>query len=133
MADKKFCDWTDLMKGKVGQPEDPLSRPLPSTGPTLKKGEVPYKPSDEEIRKAVLEGAPKQPTDQEMFGRYVVTQEEADKAQKDWNNKFNDFFTAVKKPVELVKADWGRGPMSKEKLTEEEEQIRLIKVNPSSY
>jgi hypothetical protein len=133
MAKVGELDWTDLMKGKVGQPEDPLSKPV-QVGPRLKKGEVPRRPSDKEIRDAILAGAPMQPTDEQLFGSLVKTQEEIDAAHKEWENTFNRHFDGLKKPVEKqeLNKSWGcRGPIHKEKLTEEEERIRKIAVNDS--
>ena len=124
-------DWSDLMKGKVGEPEDPLSRPV-KAGPVLAKGEVPRKPKDEEVRKAILEGAPTQPTDQQLFGHLVVSKEELKSRESKWENCFNDFYKSVHTPVESQnKAFVGRGPIDKETLTEEEERIRKIAVNES--
>ena len=77
----------------------------------------------------------RQPTDQELFGHLVVSEEELKKRENDWNNKFNDFLKGVVKPVEDQKSptnqEWGRrGPITKEELTEEEERIRQIPVDP---
>lgn len=126
-------DWTDLYKGETRLPEDSRSRPLGYTGPTLKKGEIPRKPSNEEIAKAILEGAPKQPTDEQMFGHLVVTEEQAKAAEDAYNNMFTDFFKQVQAPIEKqnLNKSWGsRGPIWEETLSEEEERIRQIPVNP---
>ena len=125
-------DWSDLMKGKVGEPEHPLSKPV-KTGTILAKGEIPRKPTDEEVRKAIMEGAPKQPTDEQLFGHLVVSEEQVKQAETKWNNCFNDFYKSVKQPVESQdNKSWGsRGPIENETLTEEEERIRQIPVNES--
>lgn len=131
---KEFLDWSDLMKGKVGE-EHPLSKPV-TPGPTLMKGEIPRRPSDEEIRKAVLSNAPKQPTDQQMFGRFEVTEEQAQKAQEDWNSQFTRFFRSKHESVEKSSPnDFGnRGPIDfkdRSQMTEEERRISEIPVDPS--
>ena len=74
-----------------------------------------------------------QATDEQLFGAGVVTQEWADAAQLNWNNKFNSFFNEVTKPVERqdINKSWGsRGPISNETLSEEEMQISNIPVDP---
>jgi hypothetical protein len=53
-----------------------------------------------------------QPTDEELFGQAAVTQTEADKASRDFNNKFTDFFSEVQKPINQLK-----------KFASEEEEI----------
>jgi len=143
--DKKWNDWSDLMKGKVGQPADPLSRPV-AVGPVLKKGEVPRRPSDLEIRKAILGdqkdvfGNPvqAQPTDKQLFGHLEVTEEMAKKATQEWEGTFTKFFRTNHEPIEKSQAtEWGnRGPVDQNdasKLTEEERRILAIPVNPKAY
>jgi len=135
--DKKWNDWSDLMKGKVGQPEDSLSRPV-STGPVLRKGEVPRRPSDAEIRHTILAGAPKQPSNKQLFGHLEVTEEMAKKATQEWEGTFTKFFRTNHEPIEKSQAtEWGnRGPVDQNdasKLTEEERRILAIPVNPKAY
>ena len=123
---KEFCNWDDLLAGKVGEPEAPQSAPLGYTGPILKKGEVPRKPSDQEIRRAILGNNPlRQPTDQELFGSMVVTQEQIEKAEKEWDNSLNKWFEDAKKPIDNKESDWASGKSFNETLTQEE----LIKRN----
>lgn len=106
-------NWDDLYKGDVGEPADPRSQPLGYTGPTLKKGEAPPRPTNEQIAKAILAGAPKQPTDEEMFGHLVVSQEQVDKAKDEFENKLNNFFDAARKPLtgqtEVEDEEWANG------------------------
>lgn len=143
--EKEWADWSDFIKGDVGAPVDPRSKPV-SVGPTLKKGEVPRRPSDMEIRKAILGNptdpfgnpVPRQPTDQQMFGHLEVTEEMAKKATAEWEGTFTRFFKTKHDPVEKVaKSDWGcRGPVNQNdtsQLTEEEKRILAIPVNPNSY
>lgn len=130
---KEWIDWSDLMQGKVGEPEAPQSRPVEGRGP-IDQMERPPMPSDEEIRQAILAGAPKQPTDEQLFGHLVVPKEVAEAAEKKWDNTFNSFYEQVKQPVESQHPDkeWGcRGPISKETMTEEEMRISQIPVSES--
>lgn len=132
---KEFVDWTSFMAGERGEPEDPRSRPV-TVGPVLQKGEIPRRPSDLEIRNTVLAGAPRQPTDQEMFGRYEVTEAQAKAAQEQWNGQFTRFFKTKHEPIEKSSPnDFGnRGPINhndRSQLTEEERRISGIPVDPS--
>jgi hypothetical protein len=134
---KEWNDWSDLMKGKVGQPEDPRSKPV-VTGPVLRKGEVPRRPSDAEIRGFILKDMPKQPTNQQLFGHLEVTEEMAKKAREEWESTFTKFFKSKHEPIEKnQKPDWGcRGPVDQNdpsQLTEEERRILNIPVNPKAY
>ena len=128
MAKAGELDWSDLMKGQVGEPEDPKSKPLTYTGPTLKKGEVPVKPSNEEITKAILAGAPRQPTDEEMFGHLVVSQEQVDAAKEAFDNKIVDFFKEAQKPItgqtEVADEEWGNGKSFNSMLSKSELEER---------
>lgn len=113
-------DWSDLMKGNVGEPEDPRSKPVEARGP-LNKMKKPPMPSDLAIRKAIMEGAPAQPTDEQLFGHLVPTEEQVEKAEKKWDGTFNDFFKEVNKPVDPQTNvhEWGRKPIMDE-LSDEE-------------
>lgn len=82
-----------------------------------------------------------QPTDEEMIAHLKKTNSELVDLEKTlknredkWNGGFNNFFSEVQKPVEsqeLVKKDWGRGPIEDEVMTEEERRISSIPVNPA--
>jgi hypothetical protein len=81
-----------------------------------------------------MANAPQQPTDEQMFGHLVVSEEQAKAAQEQWENCFNDFYKSVNQPIESQDPNkpWGcRGPIENETLTEEEERIRQIPVNES--
>ena len=71
--------------------------------PLLAKGEVPVPPTDEEIRAEIMRGmdAPglRQPTDAEMFGALVVSQEAIDEAEKSFETKIADFYAMANKPL----------------------------------
>ena len=131
-------DWSDLFKTGTVQKEDELSKSLgESQG---KKGEDATALQLAELlqKKNLLQPLPdglRQPTDEELFGGLVVSEEEMEKREKDWQNKINDFYKAVQKPVEdqgsHANKNWGtRGDIQKEQLTEEEERIRQIPVDP---
>lgn len=75
-----------------------------------------------------------QATDEQLFGAGVVTQEQADVARDQWEGIINNWHKDVQKPVENqgLSKSWGsRGPIHKETLTEEEERIRQIPVDPN--
>lgn len=130
---KVWNDWSDLMKGEVGEPAHPLSRPIDARGP-LNKMEKPPTPSNEEIAKAILDGAPAQPTDEQLFGHLVPSEEMVKTAENNYENFHNNFYNEVIKPVETQSPDkgWGsRGPIWKEIMTEEEKRISAIQVNES--
>jgi len=82
--------------------------PKGEAAPRLAKGEVPRKPTDEEITKAILHNAPKQPTDEQLFGGGEVSEEEAAKRQQEWETKLQKSLTHAKigPPVE-EEEDWG--------------------------
>lgn len=74
----------------------------------------------------------RQPTDQELFGHLVPSEEQLKKAERQWGSGLNDFFREVQKPVEKSQTrDFGRrGPIQESDLTEEEQKIRNIPVDP---
>ena len=94
--------------------------------PRFAKGEVPYRPSNEEIAKAVLHNAPKQPTDVELFGGGVITEEQAKKAEEEWNNKLNKTLTMPNIGKPLEKEEWGMCKSFNSSLTPEELAKRNI-------
>ena len=76
----------------------------------------------------------RQPTDQELFGHLVPSEDQVKAAEDQWANGLNKFFNEVKKPIEKQSAtpDFGRrGPIKESDLTEEEQRIRKIAVNPA--
>jgi isochorismate hydrolase len=75
----------------------------------------------------------RQPTDQEMFGHLVPSEDQVKAAEDQWSNGLNKFFNEVRKPIEKQSAlpDFGRrGPVKESDLTEEEQRIRKIAVDP---
>lgn len=127
---KQFCDWTDLYKGNVGQPEDPLSKSVESgTGADILNKQF------SQLAKNTQEAAP-QPTDEQLFGHLVVSEEEMKKRESDWENVINNWHREAAKPVEKqdLSKTWGsRGPIGKEEMTEEEKRISAIPVDPNAY
>lgn len=128
-------DWSSLMKGDVGEPEHPLSKPLDRSGPILKKGEVPTPQSDEEIRKVILSGTDrpgfKQATDQELFGHLVVPKEELEKMEKKWEGTINNWFQEASKAVgdKVAPQDWASGQSFNSTLSQEELKKRNMYVD----
>jgi hypothetical protein len=82
----------------------------------------------EALAKAIVSGAPKQPTNEELFGHLVVSEESLQKAEDDWNNKINDFYTEAAKPLEKQDSrenlDWGNGKSFNDSLSPEELEER---------
>ena len=137
MAKAGELDWTDLMKGKVGEPEDPLSKPL-NKAPN-KGGE---NVTEEELKKEadfIVDGwrAPgiKAPSPEEFEGRLKAmfpdlarTNEEWDQIEHDWKNNMNDTFQKLQKskvqeePDDLE--DWGKSKSFNDALSEEEQLQR---------
>ena len=103
--------------GKLGV--DPLNK----AEKRIKEGEEPYRPTDEEIAAAIMHGAQRQPTDEEMFGHLVVSEEQVAKAKDEWDNTLQGFYDAARKPV-LKKSeddvDWGSGKSFNSTLSDEE-------------
>lgn len=132
-------NWEDLYKGQPDHPTDHRSKPLgkPLNEPTLKKGEVPKRPTDEEVRKAILHGAPRQPTDEELFGHLVPSEEQVKKAEDTYKNFHNNFYNKVKKPVEdqLSKdnENWGCRESIYKGMSEEEKKKRFAFANPREH
>ena len=85
----------------------------------------------------VLIKAKPQPTNEELFGKFVVTEEMAKAAEKEWNNKIQDSLTEARKPIDhlnkpQVEGKWGYGKsfnqMLKGQLSEEELAKRNLDV-----
>ena len=74
--------WAADMHGGGKQGVDPLNK----AKPRLEKGEIPYQPTNEEITKTILHNAPKQPTDEQLFGHLVVTEEQMQKTSMPRNS-----------------------------------------------
>lgn len=101
--------------------------PLSKAKPRIKEDEIPYKPTNEEIAKAVLYNVPKQPTDEELFGHLVVTEEMVKKAEEEWNNRSNNAFNAMKAPITSKQDqnhEWANGKSFNDSLTREELEAR---------
>lgn len=96
--------------------------------PNSKEGEAIFS----EFAKSIVRDTPKQPTDEEMFGHLVVSEEQIEKAEEDWNNTLNKHFDGQKTPVEdqdsAENRNWGNGKSFNESLEEEELQKRNIYI-----
>ena len=61
-----------------------------------------------------------QATDQELFGGLVVTEEQIKKAEEEYENKLNKWYTEANKNVDNKDVEWGEGKSFNSTLTEEE-------------
>lgn len=133
MAKAGELNWDELKKSSdyrhtpqalwVNDPSSGIA-PKGEAKPILAKGEAPPRPSNEQITKTILSGAPRQPTDEELFGGGVISQEQVDKAKDDFDNKLSNFFKEVSKPLigETKVSDeaWGNGKSFNSMLSQEE-------------
>ena len=129
MARQKDVDWSDW-KGTAVKPEHPMSRPL---NPKLKKGiDVAAEALMTGHIPELLGSPPKQPTNEQLFGHLVVSEEMAKAKELKWENTIKDTFNEARKPIDhLNKTDvdieWGygtsfnqilKGQISDEEMTE---------------
>jgi hypothetical protein len=129
---KEWCDWTDLMKGDVGEPDDPMSKPVVKD--SHKGGE---KVTKEDLKKDVdfiLEGFRAQgvasPTkDQfetrikQMYPELNKTDAEWDQVEKEWENTFNTFFDGNKTKVgDKEPVEYGTGESFRDRLSKAERE-----------
>jgi len=106
-------------------------------GPVIEKKKV--DPDSEEAKqffndlaKSILSGSKengfRQATDQELFGGLVVSEEQLQKAEDDWNNQLNGFYKEAAKPLEkqdsVDNAEWGSGKSFNDSLAPEELEKR---------
>jgi hypothetical protein len=79
-----------------------------------------------------LNKSQRQPTNEELFGHLVVSEEQVKKAEENWNNTFNNHFDLLKKPIENQRSkenlEWGKGKSFNSTLTEEERRARASYV-----
>lgn len=124
-----------------GPSEEELKKKKPAE-PINKPGEVPRRPTNIEISRAILANMPKQmrqPTHAEMVAAakqmgLVKTKEDLEKAQKDWENRLNKWHEDAAKPIEDQSSPenqaWASGTSFNDSLTEEERQKRNMYVGP---
>ena len=135
MARKMDVDWSDWDGKAKAPPEHPLSKPL--SGKLIKGADV--------AREALATGnipetfgkpAP-QPTNEQLFGGGVVSEEMIKKAEDEWNNKIQDTLTEARKPVDhlnkpKIDVKWGYGKsfnqLLKGQLSDEEIAQRNMSV-----
>lgn len=129
-------DWSELYAtGKNLQPEHPLSRPL-KKGQT---GEEHVNSIGKDIVKDILDGFKengiRQPTDEELFGKLVKSEEEIKQIKRAGDLKWNNTLKAYDnwQPSKLVKShnhdpeSWGTG----KPILSDEEREELKKANKS--
>jgi hypothetical protein len=127
MAKAGELDWSELKKNDdykhkptvlwVNDPSSGVSPKGSDVKPLLKNNQIPDKQTDEEIRAIIMSGMDKpglrQPTDEELFGAGVISQEQVDKAEAEFNNKIANFFAEASKPLtgqtEVPDEEWGCG------------------------
>jgi hypothetical protein len=127
------------MKAERNKTPEKIKKSWDNHAPIPKASEVmkPNSPKAEDImanqlanmllNKSILGPTPPaQPTDEQMFGSMVVTEEMAKAAEAEWNNKLNAFFAQASMPVE-------RQGLTPEEEAAEIERISKIQVNPGSY
>ena len=103
-------------------------------------GEEPYRPSDKEVSDHIMKGfadsAQGQWKDSEHLHKEIVTQEQADELEKNWENALQGFYDAAKAPV-LKKGDeqkeWGSGKSFNSTLTDEERLKRNMHTDRNSH
>jgi hypothetical protein len=125
MAKAGELDWSELKKNDdykhtviplwVNNPDGITQKD--DAKPLLKNNQIPDKQTDEEIRAVIMSGMDRpglrQPTDEELFGAGVVSQEQVDRAEAEFNNKIANFFTEASKSLtgqtEVPDEEWGCG------------------------
>ncbi len=142
-------DWSDLYKSQDDYEHTPTALwarvpgcgvdPLNKAKPVLAKGEVPRKPSDEEIAGYILKGMENESLggwkDEDYLHKEVVSQEQAEQLQKDWDNKLDNFYKTAQTPVvpeKEQKLEWGDGASFNDTLTEEERLNRNMFTDPNA-
>lgn len=149
MAKPGELNWDELLEKKEDYTHEPSALwaadqygggkygvdPLNKSEKLLKPGEVPKGQSNEEIAEYILRGAPKQPTDEELFGHLVVTEEMAKAAQDQWENGMNKTINDLNQPVvkpEDQQLEWGDGTSFNDTLSEQERLKRNMHVDKDS-
>jgi len=76
----------------------------------------------ERLAKSIVRDTPKQPTDEELFGHLVPTEEQIQKADHEWENKLQLGYEEASKPIDPNHEDreWGMCKSFRDRLTEEE-------------
>lgn len=123
--------WAADKHGGGKQGVDPLNK----SKPVLAKGEIPRKPTNEEIASYILKGASNQWKDEEHLHKEIVSEEQAEQLQKDWNNSIDNFYKAAQSPVvpeDKQSEEWGEGASFNDSLTEEERIRRNMFTDPNS-
>lgn len=86
----------------------------------------------DKFAKAIINDTPRQPTDEQMFGHLVVSEEQVQKAEQAWNGVFNKFYDSSAEPLEkqdsIDNLEWGNGKSFNDSIEEEELQKRNMHV-----
>ena len=112
-------DWSYLEEhGHVERPEHPLSKPLKKTS----TGKEAINDQFDGLATSIIADTPPQPTDEQLFGHLVPTEEEVKKAEYEYENRIRLGYEEALKPIdpEHDKREWGVCKSFKDSLTEEE-------------
>lgn len=129
---KKWADWSNW-NGKVdGASSEPLNK-------SFQKGAEVAKEALTTGNLPILRDAPPQPTNEQLFGHLVPTEETLKKNESDWDNRFKNHFDGLKQKIDHLnksKVDdkkWGYGKsfnsLLKSELSEEEMTARNMDVS----
>lgn len=121
---KDFIDWGDWKPGQV-QPEHPMSKILSKN---IKNG---ADAAREVLTTGILPtmlDAPLQPTNQQLFGHLVVSEEQMKKSEEKWNNAFKTLGFRGKvdslNKNSISNREWKPGKSFNSLLTDEEKEER---------
>jgi len=131
MARVGELDWTDLYEGRVGEPEDARSRPVEKDchkgGERISEEDL--KKDAEKILAGFNQAGVRSATKEEFEARLLQiypelnkTDEEWDEVEKQWDNFFNNYFEAFKKPVDNKEVEWGTGKSFRDTLSKSERE-----------
>lgn len=124
MAKAGELDWSNLMKGDVGEPAHPLAKgDVKGANKPVKASKEQLLADAEHILRGFLSKGIRQLTDEEMFGHLVVTDEMVEKAQKEWNDRVNGLQHASNVKVDDKDYSFGTGKMVDWDSLSEEEKI----------
>ena len=109
MARKMDVDWSDWDGKCKMPPAHPLSKPLSKS---VKNGADAINSTFADMAASIIRDAPKQPTDEQMFGHLVVSESMAKAAEEKWNSTFDTL--SFKGPVDHlnkspIDGEWGVG------------------------
>jgi hypothetical protein len=122
LKDKEWPDWSEFENTGAREPEHSESKPLKKTGKGADIIGEQFEAMVSDITQGFKQPGIRQPTDQELFGHLVVSEEELAKREADWNNLLIEWECLVKsaKVDENQDEEWGNGKSFNSTLSEEE-------------